>query len=186
MVRPATSGEVAGVVRVCGEQGAPIAVQGGNTGMVGGAIPRSGEVVVSLARLDDLDPVDTLAEQVECGAGVTLERVQNAARAVGLDFPVDFAARGSATIGGGDGGDWTGGGALGRAAFGAGARFGGGGGVGGATGAGVGAAITGGAGGTTTAGAGGAAGGAAGRNSATIREPSPNLASRARSSRLGR
>jgi FAD/FMN-containing dehydrogenase len=100
VARPATSDEVSRVVRLCGKRGVPIAVQGGNTGMVGGAIPRPGEVVLSLVRLDDLGPVDTLAQQVECGAGVTLERVQERAREAGLDFPVDFAARGSATIGG--------------------------------------------------------------------------------------
>jgi FAD/FMN-containing dehydrogenase len=100
VARPATSDEVSRVVRLCGQRGVPIAVQGGNTGMVGGAIPRPGEVVLSLVRLDDLAPVDVLAQQVECGAGVTLERVQEQAHAAGFDFPVDFAARGSATIGG--------------------------------------------------------------------------------------
>ena len=87
-------------MRACGEHGAPIAVQGGNTGMVGGAVPRAGEIVLSLVRLGDLAPVDMLAQQVECGAGVTLERLQDHVRREGLDFPVDFAARGSATIGG--------------------------------------------------------------------------------------
>jgi FAD/FMN-containing dehydrogenase len=100
VVRPATSDEVAAVVRICGEHRVPIAVQGGNTGMVGGAVPRAGELVLSLVRLDDLDPVDELAQQVECGAGVTLGRLQEHARAAGLDFPVDFAARDSATVGG--------------------------------------------------------------------------------------
>jgi FAD/FMN-containing dehydrogenase len=100
VVRPASTEEVAAVVRACGEHRVPIAVQGGNTGMVGGAVPRHGEVVLSLVRLADLEPVDPLTQQIECGAGVTLERVQIAAREAGLDFPVDFAARGSATIGG--------------------------------------------------------------------------------------
>jgi FAD/FMN-containing dehydrogenase len=100
VVRPATAGEVAEVVRACAAAGAAIAVQGGNTGMVGGAIPRAGEVVLSVARLDDLGPVDDLAAQVECGAGVTLERLQAHVHAAGFDFPVDFASRGTATIGG--------------------------------------------------------------------------------------
>jgi FAD/FMN-containing dehydrogenase len=100
VVRPGTAAEVAAVVRACREGRVPIAVQGGNTGMVGGAVPRQGEVVLSLVRLADLEPVDPLAQQVECGAGVTLERLQDHVRGAGLDFPVDFAARGSATIGG--------------------------------------------------------------------------------------
>jgi FAD/FMN-containing dehydrogenase len=100
VVRPGSTEEVAAVVRACGEHGVPIAVQGGNTGMVGGAVPQAGEIVLTPVRLADLEPVDLLAQQLECGAGVTLEQVQERAREAGLDFPVDFAARGSATIGG--------------------------------------------------------------------------------------
>lgn len=100
VVRPASAEEVAAVVRLCRERGIPIVPQGGNTGMVGAGVPRDGELVLSLARLDDLGPVDVLSAQVECGAGVTLERLQEHARAEGLDFPVDFGARASATVGG--------------------------------------------------------------------------------------
>jgi FAD/FMN-containing dehydrogenase len=100
VVRPGSVDEVAETVRVCARYGAAIAVQGGNTGMAGAAVPRPGEVVVGLSRLDDLGGVDPIARQVECGAGVTLERVQQTARAAGLDFPVDFGSRSRATVGG--------------------------------------------------------------------------------------
>jgi len=56
--------------------------------------------VLSLERMNrvlDFDPVDrTLTVQ----AGTPLEAVQEAARGHGLQYPVDFAARGSCTIGG--------------------------------------------------------------------------------------
>jgi FAD/FMN-containing dehydrogenase len=100
VVRPKNTAEVAEAVRLCVARRAPVAVQGGNTGMVGGAVPRAGEVVLTLARLDELAPVDALAAQVECGAGVTLERLQQHVRAAGFDFPVDLPSRGTATIGG--------------------------------------------------------------------------------------
>ncbi len=100
VVRPGTVEEVATVVRLCRDRSIAIVPQGGNTGMVGAAVPRDGEVVLSLSRLDDLGAVDTLSRQVECGAGVTLERLQQHARGAGLEFPVDFGSRGSATIGG--------------------------------------------------------------------------------------
>jgi FAD/FMN-containing dehydrogenase len=100
VVRPKDSAEVAETVRLCVAHRAPLAVQGGNTGMVGGAVPRAGEVVLNLARLDDLEPVDALAAQVECGAGVPLEHLQQHVRAAGFDFPVDLPSRGTATIGG--------------------------------------------------------------------------------------
>src|SRR5204862_530257 len=52
VVRPADTGQVAAIVRACAEAGAPIVPQGGNTGLVGGGVPRGGEGVRSLARLD--------------------------------------------------------------------------------------------------------------------------------------
>ena len=68
--------------------------------MVGAGVPRGGEVVLSTARLTELGPVDRASAQVTAGAGVTLARVQESARAAGLDAGVDFAARDSATVGG--------------------------------------------------------------------------------------
>jgi FAD/FMN-containing dehydrogenase len=100
VVRPSSVDEVAAVVRACAASGAAIVAQGGNTGLVGGSVPRGGEVVVSLRRLTRLDPVDMAAGQVTVGAGVTIEALQQHARAAGLDFAVDWGARGSATVGG--------------------------------------------------------------------------------------
>jgi FAD/FMN-containing dehydrogenase len=100
VVRPASTAQVAAVVRACAGAGAPITVHGGNTGLVGGSVPAGGEVLLSLGRLTDLDGVDPLEAQVTAGAGVTLERLQQHARAAGLDFGVDLAARSAATVGG--------------------------------------------------------------------------------------
>src|SRR4051794_2213161 len=52
VVRPADADELAGVVRLCVQRGVPMVPQGGNTSMVGGAVPSEDgqELVVSLAR----------------------------------------------------------------------------------------------------------------------------------------
>jgi FAD/FMN-containing dehydrogenase len=100
VVRPASTDEVAGVLQVCHEVGVPVVPQGGNTGLVGGSVPMAGEVVLSLRRLDRLDPVDALAGQVTAGAGVTLAALQRHAAAAGWAFGVDLAARDGATVGG--------------------------------------------------------------------------------------
>ncbi|HLL69587.1 MAG TPA: FAD-binding oxidoreductase [Micromonosporaceae bacterium] len=100
VVRPADTAQVAAVVRACVAAGVPMAVQGGNTGLVGGSVPAGGEVLVSLTRLASLDPVDVVEAQVTAGAGVRLEALQAHARAAGLDFGVDYAARSAATVGG--------------------------------------------------------------------------------------
>lgn len=100
VVRPADTAQVAAVVRACGAAGVPLVVQGGSTGLVGGGVPSGGEVLLSLRRLDALGDVDVASAQVSAGAGVTLAALQRHARAAGLDFGVDLAARDSATVGG--------------------------------------------------------------------------------------
>jgi len=100
VARPADTAQVAAVVAACGDAGAAIVPQGGNTGLVGAGVPRGGEVVLSLRRLDALGEVDAAAGQVDAGAGVTLAALQERARAAGLDAGIDFAARDSATVGG--------------------------------------------------------------------------------------
>jgi FAD/FMN-containing dehydrogenase len=100
VVRPADTEQVAAVLRLCAEHAVPVVPQGGNTGLVGGGVPRGGELLLSLARLQALGAVGRAAAQVVVGAGVTLERLQQHARAAGLDVGIDHGARSAATIGG--------------------------------------------------------------------------------------
>ncbi|WP_426688104.1 FAD-binding oxidoreductase [Rhodanobacter ginsengiterrae] len=97
---PATVEEVQAIVRWANEHGVAVVPSGGRTGLSGGAVAASGELVLSLERMNrvlDFNPVDrTLTVQ----AGMILQQVQDAARAHGLLYPVDFAARGSCSIGG--------------------------------------------------------------------------------------
>lgn len=100
VVRPRDAAEVAAVVRLCGEAGVPIVPQGGRTSFVGGGVPRGGEVLLSLQRLSEVEPVDEAAAQVTAGAGATLAAVQDAARRAGLFLGLDLGARDAATVGG--------------------------------------------------------------------------------------
>jgi FAD/FMN-containing dehydrogenase len=105
VVRPASTAEVARVLGECSGARVPVVVQGGNTGLVGGGVPpaESGgtpPVVLVTTRLAGLADVTVAARQVTAGAGVTLAALIARARAAGLDFGVDLAARDSATVGG--------------------------------------------------------------------------------------
>jgi len=100
VVRPAGSAEVAAVLRACAAAGVGVVPQGGNTGLVGGAIPRGGEVVVSTSRLSWVGEPDAAGRQVAAGAGATLSAVRSAVAAVGLDVGVDLASRDRASVGG--------------------------------------------------------------------------------------
>jgi FAD/FMN-containing dehydrogenase len=104
VVRPADVDQVALVLAWCNDHGIAVIPQAGNTGLVGGGVPRAVSVrptiVMSLRRLDTIPDIDHNALQLTAGAGVTIAGWRRAARAVGLDTPVDFAARDTATIGG--------------------------------------------------------------------------------------
>lgn len=99
-VRPSCTQEVAAVLCRCGEAGVGVVLQGGNTGLVGGATPFDGEVVLDTTSLTEIGEVDPRSRQLTVGAGVTLEAAQERARLAGLDVAVDLAARSRATVGG--------------------------------------------------------------------------------------
>lgn len=100
VVRPASPEEVADVLQACADAGVGVVPQGGNTGFVGGSVPRGGEIVLSLLRMSEIGEVDDAAGEVTVGAGATLASVQQRARSAGWDVGVDLGARDSATIGG--------------------------------------------------------------------------------------
>jgi FAD/FMN-containing dehydrogenase len=100
VVSPATTEEVAAVLRTCNDARVAVVPQGGNTGLVGGSVPLHGELVVDLRRLDNIEPVDARSGQVTAQAGVTLARLQQHARGAGWQYGVDLGARDVATVGG--------------------------------------------------------------------------------------
>jgi FAD/FMN-containing dehydrogenase len=105
VVRPGTTGEVSLVLQECSGARVPVVVQGGNTGLVGGSVPPADQsgtppVVLVTTRLAEMGDVCVPARQVTAGAGVRLAALTAHARAAGLDFGVDLAARDSATVGG--------------------------------------------------------------------------------------
>lgn len=100
VVRPADTAELAAVVSFCAAEGQGLTLQGGNTGLSGGAVPLQGELVLSLSRLDALGDVERGAGQLTAGAGVTLAQVHDAAAAAAWAYGVDFSSRDSASIGG--------------------------------------------------------------------------------------
>ena len=97
---PASVAEVQAIVRWANDRRVALVPSGGRTGLSGGAVAARGELVLSLERMNRVlafDPTDRL---LSVEAGITLQAVHEAARGHGLLYPVDFAARGSCTIGG--------------------------------------------------------------------------------------
>jgi FAD/FMN-containing dehydrogenase len=100
LLRPATTTEVAAALAICTRHRQSVVPQGGLSGLAGGACPRAEDVALSLHRLAAIEEIDAEASTITLGAGCVLQTVQEAAARVGLQFPVDLGARGSATIGG--------------------------------------------------------------------------------------
>ena len=100
VVRPADAVQVAEVVRVCIDHDVAVVPQGGNTGLVGGGVPRGGEVLLSTRRLNQIGRVDEITGHLLVGAGATLASVQTTALRAGWEMPLDLGAREAATVGG--------------------------------------------------------------------------------------
>jgi FAD/FMN-containing dehydrogenase len=102
VIRPATAQETAAVVRLCAEAGVPIVPQGGNTSMVGGAVPAAdgSELVLSTSRLNHVRAIDPVDLTMTLEAGVTLKAAQIAAAEAGCLLPLSISSEGSAQIGG--------------------------------------------------------------------------------------
>jgi glycolate oxidase len=87
VLKPGSEQEVAELVRLCARTGVPVTPRGGGTGLAAACVPAPGGVVLSLERLDrvvEADP-DNLAITVQ--AGLTLNRLNQEAEALGLYFP---------------------------------------------------------------------------------------------------
>ena len=97
---PATVAEGQGIVRWANEHRVAIVPSGGRTGLSGGAVAANGELVLSLERMNRVLGFDAADRTLTVPPGMPLEAVHAAAREHGLVYPVDFAARGSCSIGG--------------------------------------------------------------------------------------
>ena len=102
VARPASTEEVAAVMRLCQQHRVAVVPQGGNTGLVGGSTPDDSgrQLVLSLQRMKRVRDIDAANASLTAEAGCVLAEVQSAAAQVGLLFPLSLAAEGSCTLGG--------------------------------------------------------------------------------------
>jgi D-lactate dehydrogenase (cytochrome) len=102
VVRPASTDEVAQVVRACADTRTAIVPQGGNTGLCGAATPdpSGSQIVLNLSRMNQVRAIDTRNNTMTVDAGCVLANLQKAAEEAGRLFPLSLAAEGSCEIGG--------------------------------------------------------------------------------------
>lgn len=102
LASPASTVELAALVRLCARHAVAIVPQGGNSGMSGGATPdeTGQELLLSLRRMNAIGQIDIESQRVTCQAGAILQSLHEAADAAGLRFPLTLGGKGSATVGG--------------------------------------------------------------------------------------
>ncbi|MEJ8572335.1 FAD-binding oxidoreductase [Microbaculum marinum] len=100
LVTPSDTGGVARCLSICNAHRVAVVVQGGRTGLAGGAAARTGEVMLALDKLAGVEDIDTIGGTMTVRAGTTLEAAQAAARGRGMELEIDLGARGSCQIGG--------------------------------------------------------------------------------------
>jgi FAD/FMN-containing dehydrogenase len=99
LVRPASTAEVSAVLKLAHGAGVGVVPWGGRTGLVDGAFA-DGAIALGLERMRAIEVIDTAASTMTVQAGCVLETACRAAEDAGLFLPLDFGARGSATLGG--------------------------------------------------------------------------------------
>jgi D-lactate dehydrogenase (cytochrome) len=102
VVKPASTAEVAAVVRACNESRTGVVPQGGNTGLCGAATPDSSgsQIVLNLSRMNRVRAIDARNNTMTAEAGCVLGNLQKAAEGAGRLFPLSLASEGSCEIGG--------------------------------------------------------------------------------------
>ena len=102
ILKPASTAEVAAIVRLCNQFKVPVVPQGGNTGLVLGSIPDASgtAIVLVLTRLNQIRAVDPVNNTMTVEAGCILQNIQQAAADAERLFPLSLASEGSCTIGG--------------------------------------------------------------------------------------
>ncbi|WP_292232784.1 FAD-binding oxidoreductase [Mesorhizobium sp.] len=102
VLRPGSVAEVQALVRLCSGLGLGVIPQGGNTGLVSGAIDTKGAglVVISLERLNTIRRIDPENFTLQADAGCVLQTIKDASEAQDCLFPLALGAQGSCQIGG--------------------------------------------------------------------------------------
>ena len=97
---PRTTQDVSTIMQWCHKHKQEVVVHGGLTNLVGGTQTNPDQLVMSLEKMNAIDPVDTQNRTIAAQAGAVLENVLDAAEQEQLFLPLSFGARGSAQVGG--------------------------------------------------------------------------------------
>lgn len=99
---PKSVQKISKIVSICSKKKIPIVPQGGNTGLVGGSVPRRerGEIILNLKNLNRIRNLSSLDYSIVVESGCILESIHEYLGKNNFLFPVSMGSRGSCQIGG--------------------------------------------------------------------------------------
>ncbi|KAF8934445.1 hypothetical protein CPC16_001656 [Podila verticillata] len=100
VLKPSTTEQVSQILKYCNDNKLAVVPQGGNTGLVGGAVPVFDEIIISTANMSSIRSFDNVSGALVCDAGCILEVLDNYVAERGYIMPLDLGAKGSCHIGG--------------------------------------------------------------------------------------
>ena len=100
VVFPASTAEVAAIVRVCAAERIPMVPRGGGSGYTGGSVPVLGGVVIALDRMNRILEIDQANLLAVVEPNVITGDLQDAVERVGLFYPPDPSSLRQSALGG--------------------------------------------------------------------------------------
>ena len=100
VLKPESTEQVSAILRICSAVGQALVPLGGKSGLANGHMQTGNEIGLSLERMNAIEEIDTVNRTMTVQAGCILQVAADAAVEKELLLPLDFGARGSATIGG--------------------------------------------------------------------------------------
>ncbi|MSQ25062.1 MAG: FAD-binding protein [Dehalococcoidia bacterium] len=100
VVAPATTAQVAAIVRLANAAGVPIVPRGAGTGLSGGAVAPRGGVVIAMTRMTRILEMDAVNRMAVVEPGVVNYKLSQVAHRYGLHYAPDPSSQKVCTIGG--------------------------------------------------------------------------------------
>ncbi len=102
IIFPKNTKQISSILQFCHRENIQIVPQGGNTGLVGGGVPRKNhkEVIINLSRMNKIRKIDPIGNSITLESGCILDNVKNELIKYEFEFPLSMGSRGNCQIGG--------------------------------------------------------------------------------------
>jgi len=100
VVRPQSTEEVSKILKYCNQKSIGVVPQAGSTGLCGGSVPISNEIILSVECLNNIEYFDSMSGILGAQAGCILQDLQDYTATRDHLVPIDLGAKGTCQIGG--------------------------------------------------------------------------------------